>query len=200
MFTLDWLTLSQFVTCWKMHVAYKGFAFFCYAVSTSLCIYPRMLTDRLSEPLRFSCWHREKDAKKAAMEILSWKGLWSLFFVSYRNTRTTPNKDMHATTFHIFMGLSFHIFKMLLTYDFYVWFSSCPSFLHAGWALDISCFPHDNHCALFAACPYLCVCACMCLHQPLCAIAVNQTEAMLPSTRVCVININFTSDSPSHLH
>lgn len=77
MFTLDWLILSQFVTCWKMHVAYKGFAFFCFAVSTSLCIYPRMLTDRLSEPLCFSCWHREKDSKKAAMELLSWKGLWS---------------------------------------------------------------------------------------------------------------------------
>lgn len=128
------------------------------------------------------------------------KGLVKLSFVSYPNTRTTSqHRDMHATTFHIFMGLLFHIFKMLLTNDLYVWFSSCPSFLHAGWALDISCLPHDNHCALFAACPYLCVCACMCMHQPPRAISVNQTEAMIPSTHVFVININFTSDSPSNL-
>lgn len=69
--TLDWLIFSEFVVCWKMHDAYKGFAFFSFTVCILLCVYPGMLTDKLSEPLSFSCWHREKDLKKAAMELLS---------------------------------------------------------------------------------------------------------------------------------
>lgn len=60
MCTLDWLILSEFVVCWKMHVAYKGFAFFCVAVSALLCIYPCTSMDRISELL--CCWHREKES------------------------------------------------------------------------------------------------------------------------------------------
>lgn len=120
------------------------------------------------------------------------KGLVKLILALFPNTRTTsPHRDMHVAIF-IYSCVSFHIFKMLLTYDLYVWFSSCPSFLHADWALDISCLPHDSHCAFFAACPYLCVRACTCVHHPRCASAVNQTKAMLPSTRIWVMNINYS--------
>lgn len=196
--SLDWLTLRQLVACWRMHVADEGFGFSCFVVSTSLCIYPRMFIDRLRKSLCLSCCHREKDSEKAAMAFLAWKGLWSSFLSRFQIPRlTSPHRDMHVAIF-IYSCVSFHIFKMLLTYDLYVWFSSCPC-LHADWALDISCLPHDSHCAFFAACPYLCVRACMCVRHPRCATAVNQTMAMLPSTRIWVMNINFPSDSSSNL-
>lgn len=49
------------------------------------------------------------------------KGIVKVFLVSYPNTITTsPHGDMYLTIFDLFIGLSFHIFKMWLTCDFYV--------------------------------------------------------------------------------
>lgn len=48
------------------------------------------------------------------------KGLVELLRAFYPNIKNPHHRNIHVTIFHIFMELSFHILKMLPTWDLYV--------------------------------------------------------------------------------
>lgn len=88
-----------------------------------------ILTSRINKYLRVPGLGTGKRVK--------WKLLWGFYHERACQAlscllSTTRFTTRYAYIIYICMDLSFHIFQVLLSCDLYVWFSSCPSFQHAG--------------------------------------------------------------------